>query len=85
MQGFVAGLLGMVKFGVVVTRLGPSATALSGAVVPAVTAIGGWLFLDELMDGPTFFGIAIMVAGLIAFALGRVKPRPEQPIHPTNL
>lgn len=40
-QGFPAGLFGMAIFGIAVTKLGPSATALSGAVVPAVTTIGG--------------------------------------------
>lgn len=83
-QGFLAGLLGMALFGVAVTRLGPAATALSGAVVPAATAIGGWLFLNELLDGLTLFGIAIMVAGLIAFTLGKVKPRHEPSPQPSK-
>lgn len=72
-QGILAGVLGMAIFGVAITRLGPSATALSGSVVPAATAIGGWLFLDEVIGRSVIAGIAVLVAGLVAFALGKVK------------
>lgn len=72
-QGFLAGLFGMAIFGVAVTKLGPSATALSGAVVPAVTAIGGWLLLGEVIAGLTIAGIVTMIAGLAAFTMGGVK------------
>lgn len=70
-QGLLAGVLGMAIFGIAVTRLGASATALSGAVVPAATAIGGWLILSETITGFTLAGIAIMIVGLIAFTLGK--------------
>lgn len=76
-QGFLAGVLGMVIFGIAVTRLGPSATALSGAVVPAATTIGSWLFLSEITAASTIVGIAIMVAGLVTFTMGRVTTTAE--------
>lgn len=69
-QGGLAGLLGMVVFGVAVTRLGPSATALSGAVVPAATAAGGWVLLGERVGPMTALGILLVVAGLAIYALG---------------
>lgn len=72
-QGFLAGLFGMAIFGIAVTKLGPSTTALSGAVVPAVTAIGGWLLLGEVIADFTIAGVIIMIAGLAAFTLGGVK------------
>lgn len=70
-QGFLAGLFGMFIFGVAVSHLGPTATALSGSVVPAATALGGWLFLDERLGAFSVVGIAVMIVGLIAFATGK--------------
>ena len=70
-QGLLAGVLGMGAFGIAVTRLGPSATAVSGAVVPAATAIGGWFFLGEGIAASTLAGILIMVAGLVAITMGK--------------
>lgn len=69
-QGGLAGLFGMIVFGVAVNRLGPSATALSGAVVPAATALGGWLLLGEVVPATTLAGIALVVVGLAAYAMG---------------
>ena len=69
--GFLAGLFGMFIFGVAVARLGPTATALSGAVIPAATAIGGWVLLEEELSRFAVSGIAVMILGLIAFSFGR--------------
>ncbi|MEM8871421.1 MAG: DMT family transporter [Pseudomonadota bacterium] len=69
-QGFLAGLFGMAIFGLAVRRLGPSAAALSGSVVPALTALGGWALLGERITTFTALGIVVMVAGLTAFAIG---------------
>lgn len=71
-QGFLAGLFGMFIFGVAVAHLGPTATALSGAIVPAATALGGWLLLDETLTGLIVVGIAVMILGLAAFSTGKV-------------
>lgn len=76
-QGVLAGLLGMFVFGVAVLRLGPAATALSGAVVPAATAVGGWLILDESISALSIAGTVVMVTGLIVFSLGRTHSRPQ--------
>lgn len=69
-QGGLAGVFGMIVFGVAVNRLGPSATALSGAVVPAATAIGGWALLSEAVSATTVAGIVLVVVGLAAYAIG---------------
>lgn len=69
-QGGLAGLFGMIVFGVAVNRLGPSTTALSGAVVPAATAFGGWLLLDEAVTSATAIGIVLVVIGLATYAMG---------------
>ncbi|KIT16562.1 DMT family transporter [Jannaschia aquimarina] len=69
-QGGLAGLFGMVVFGIAVNRLGASATALSGAVVPAATAVGGWLLLGETVTTATIVGIALVVVGLALYARG---------------
>ncbi|MEO0936727.1 MAG: DMT family transporter [Pseudomonadota bacterium] len=72
-QGLLAGPFGMVLFGVSVRRLGPAATALSGAVVPAATAAGGWVILNEALSGATAFGIVLTGVGLALFALGQSR------------
>ena len=74
-QGLLAGLFGMVVFGVAVRRLGASATALSGAIVPAATALGAWTILGERIEVATGVGIALVVVGLGVFAIaGRAVP-----------
>lgn len=74
-QGGLAGLFGMVVFGIAVNRLGASATALSGAVVPAATAAGGWLLLSEPIGWATAVGIGLVVVGLALYAIGGQRPR----------
>ena len=67
-QGMLAGLFGMVVFGISVAKLGTSVTALSGSVVPALTALGGWILLGEELTALTIAGVCVMVLGLVVFS-----------------
>lgn len=69
-QGGMAGLAGMVVYGIAVDRLGSNITALSGAAVPALTALGAWALLDERIEVTTAIGVALVAAGLATYALG---------------
>ncbi|MGG5823258.1 DMT family transporter [Falsiroseomonas sp. HW251] len=76
MQGLVAGLLGVWTYAVAVRRLGAAPAALSGAAVPALSAAGGWLLLDELPALPALAGIALTMAGLVLAAPPGIIRRP---------
>ncbi len=69
-QGLLAGLLGLAAYGVAIRCLGPSLAAASGAVVPAVTALGGVFLLGESMTPLSIFGVLLVVIGMWAYAGG---------------
>lgn len=64
-QGVLAGLLGQVAFLAAVTRLGSSRAALSGALVPVLSAMGGVLFLGEAVGWRAGLAIALVCAGVV--------------------
>jgi drug/metabolite transporter (DMT)-like permease len=78
-QGGFAGLLGLVSYTAAVSRLGPSRAALSGALVPLLSAAGAAWLLGEAVSPATAMLIAVVVCGVAlasgAFAFGR---RPAQ-------
>jgi drug/metabolite transporter (DMT)-like permease len=63
-QGFLAGVVAIVAFGVAVRRLGPSKAALSGALVPACAAIAGYLALGERIDDQAIVGVVLVTVGV---------------------
>lgn len=64
MQGLVAGLAGTWTYALAVRHLGAGRAALSGALVPALSALGGWLLLAETPALSTVAGIVLTVAGI---------------------
>jgi len=62
-QGVLAGMLGLWTFTLAVQRVGASRAAASGALVPVLSATGGFLFLGEV-PGPA------VIAGIAATSLG---------------
>ncbi len=64
-QGVLAGLVGQVAFLAAVTRLGSSRAALSGAVTPVLSALGGVLFLGEAVGWRAGTAIALVCAGVV--------------------
>ncbi|MGL4323752.1 MAG: DMT family transporter [Beijerinckiaceae bacterium] len=64
-QGLVGGFAGTWLFGVAVARLGPAPVAATAALVPALSAIGGWIFLAETVSATAFAGIVTVIAGII--------------------
>ncbi|MDJ0684972.1 MAG: DMT family transporter [Alphaproteobacteria bacterium] len=67
-QGFLAGLLGLAAYGAAIQRLGAAVAAVSGAVVPGLTALGGFILLDEPLSASAGLGVALVAIGLWAFA-----------------
>ena len=76
-QGMVAGVAGQWTFALAVKHLGSTRAALSGALVPALAALGGWIVLGERPDAPTLAGAAAIAVGIL---IAGVRPRaPKQP------
>ncbi|MEP5152469.1 EamA family transporter, partial [Planktotalea sp.] len=67
-QGILAGLIGLAAYGAAIRHLGASVAAASGAVVPALTAVGGFFLLGEPLSWLTAIGVACVAAGIWAFA-----------------
>lgn len=67
-QGILAGLLGLAAYGAAIRNLGASAAAVSGAVVPALTALGGFVLLGERLSILTGLGVLLVAGGIWAFA-----------------
>ncbi|MES2612828.1 MAG: DMT family transporter [Pseudomonadota bacterium] len=63
-QGVVAGLLGLVVYSVAIARLGPARAALSAALVPLLTAVGGACLLGEPVSGALVAAVLLVVPGL---------------------
>ncbi|SHH81868.1 DMT family transporter [Marivita hallyeonensis] len=82
-QGILAGLIGLAAYGVAIRHLGASVAAVSGAVVPALTALGGYVLLGEPLSWLTAVGVICVAVGIWAYAgspglslLSRRKTRP---------
>jgi len=72
-QGLGPGFIGFMLFTLSITKLGaPRAGALS-ALVPAVTAVFGFIFLGEALRAVEIAGVALAVSGIavVALAAGR--------------
>lgn len=67
-QGILAGLIGLAAYGAAIRHLGASVAAVSGAVVPALTALGGYLLLGEPLCWLTAIGVICVVVGIWAYA-----------------
>ena len=69
-QGLGPGFIGFMLFTFSITKLGaPKAGALS-ALVPAVTAVLGFVFLGEALSLVEIGGVGLAVAGIAIVALG---------------
>ncbi|MEL7300035.1 MAG: DMT family transporter [Pseudomonadota bacterium] len=67
-QGILAGLIGLAAYGAAIRHLGASLAAVSGAVVPALTALGGYVLLGEALSGWTAIGVVGVAIGIWAYA-----------------
>ncbi|MEP1538810.1 MAG: DMT family transporter [Paracoccaceae bacterium] len=67
-QGILAGLIGLAAYGAAIRHLGASVAAVSGAVVPALTAAGGYFLLGEPLTWLTALGVTCVVGGIWAYA-----------------
>lgn len=72
-QGLIAGLLGLWAYGAAVARLGPAGAAAFGALVPAISALGGWWWLGDALGPLDLAAVLAAVTGvaLASGALGR--------------
>ncbi len=68
-QGGFAGLLGLLSFTAAVAHLGPSRAALSGSLVPLISAVGAAWLLGEALSGVTLALILAVMCG-VALASG---------------
>lgn len=79
-QGVLAGIAGQWSYALAIRHLGATRAALSGALVPALSALGGFALLGEQPG-------AAALAGAVAIALGIAvagrQPSPVKPQAPT--
>lgn len=79
-QGVVAGVLGLWTFSATVERLGAAGASAFGALVPVISALGGWWWLDDPLGPLDGLAVAAAVAGVVlasgALALRRTHPLP---------
>ncbi|MCG8493966.1 MAG: DMT family transporter [Sneathiellales bacterium] len=63
-QGILAGIVGMWVYGYGMKAIGATKSATIGALLPAVTLIGGWVFLKEVPTELASFGVILALAGV---------------------
>lgn len=67
-QGCIAGLLGLWCFMAAIASIGPNRAAALGALVPVITALGGFILLSEALDALTIFGALATMFGVFLCA-----------------
>ena len=73
-QGVLAGVLGLWSYSVAITRLGAAQAAAFGALAPAVSALGGWVFLGDALTPIDGVAVAAAMVG-VALASGAFGAR----------
>jgi len=68
-QGVLAGLFGLVTYTFAVRQLGAASAAAFGALVPVLSALGGWLILSEVITALVAVAALVATVGVV-FALG---------------
>ena len=68
-QGVLAGVFGLVTYTFAVRQLGAASAAAFGALVPVLSALGGWLILSEAITALVAVAALVATAGVV-FALG---------------
>jgi drug/metabolite transporter (DMT)-like permease len=63
-QGLLAGLVGLWAYSQAIARLGAAQAAAFGALAPAVSAVGGWLWLGDALTAVEGAAVAAAVAGV---------------------
>ncbi len=75
-QGVIAGTLGLATYTLAVRHLGASGAAAFGALVPVLSAVGGWLILSEAMTSTVASASIFAMLG-VALTVGLFKRRPK--------
>jgi drug/metabolite transporter (DMT)-like permease len=75
-QGLFAGVLGLWTYSLAIQRLGAAPAAAFGALVPVVSALGGWLWLGVVLTVLDAAAVALATLG-VALASGAWVPRPS--------
>ena len=76
MQGFVAGILGLVVYSIAIKHLGPAQAAAFAALVPVLSTVGGAVFLGEALAPATVTAAALAAVGVV-LASGLVNFRKQ--------
>lgn len=76
-QGLLAGVLGLWTYSVAIARLGAAQAAAFGALAPVVSAVGGWIWLGDVLTIIEVIAVAAAVGGvaLASGAFAGVGPR----------
>lgn len=64
-QGFVAGLFGLVVYSIAIKHLGAASAAAFAALVPVLSAIGGAFLLSETLSAPTVLAATLAATGVL--------------------
>jgi drug/metabolite transporter (DMT)-like permease len=76
-QGVIAGVFGLVAYTFAVRSLGATGAAAFGALVPVLSTLGGWLWLDEAITIASAIASLLATAG-VALAVGPAFQRAEK-------
>lgn len=68
-QGLLAGVLGLWTYSVAIARLGAAQAAAFGALAPAISALGGWIWLGDALTAVDVVAVASAMVG-VALASG---------------
>jgi drug/metabolite transporter (DMT)-like permease len=74
-QGVFIGVGSILVYSTSVAINGASATALAASAVPALTAAGAWLLLDERPAVGEAVGLVMVTAGVALGAVSQARPR----------
>lgn len=80
-QGLVAGVAGFWSYAVAIRHLGAPRAALSGALVPALAALGGAVLLAEWPAPLVLAGVCATMGGLVVAAWPTSSRPTQRPEH----
>jgi drug/metabolite transporter (DMT)-like permease len=69
-QGIVVNIVALMCVAYAIHHLGTIVVSLFMSFVPVVTAVFGWIFLEENLNGMQLLGIAGCTTGLLIYGLG---------------
>lgn len=78
-QGLIAGVLGLWTYALAINCLGASRAAAFGALVPVISACGGWWWLGDPLSRLDVIAVAFASGGVLLASGAIASSMPERP------